>query len=183
MTEKLLLRAPSMAELDIRAGWMQDPATMSYNRGYAPFDGYDPETGCIDFPEEAWADWYETWVRGEPEHYYAYIERARDHRVLGEVCLHKTGEAWEMGVLLMADYRGRGYAKEALRLLLEEAFDRLDLPEVVNRFELSREAAVRVHLAAGFFLIPAEDGLFEFRMPKARYYQMKDHTCAMRGEE
>ena len=75
----LYLHIPTFEELWYRRKMMQDPDTMSYNRGYGlDLEGYDNETGCIAFPEKDWADWYAYFIGQEPERYYAYIVRALD---------------------------------------------------------------------------------------------------------
>ena len=44
----LYLHVPKLDELWYRKKLLEDPKTMSYNRGYElDFDGYDKETGCI----------------------------------------------------------------------------------------------------------------------------------------
>lgn len=68
MNEALKLHIPEYSELWYRQKIMNDPDTMSYNKGYnIDFDGYDKETGCIAFPEQKWADWYDYFVGNEPE--------------------------------------------------------------------------------------------------------------------
>lgn len=58
MKASLCLHVPAYEELWYRQKIMQDPDTMSYNKGYdLNFHGYDEATGCIAFPKEKWADW------------------------------------------------------------------------------------------------------------------------------
>ena len=52
-----------------------DPETMSYNAGWdVDYAGYHRDTGCIDCPDEALADWYDRWIGNEPDCFYAYIK-------------------------------------------------------------------------------------------------------------
>ncbi len=135
---------------------------MRYNRGYdLGFPGYHSETGCIDFPESDWEAWFNWFCQSEPQRYYAYIVRCSDGVFLGEVNLHQnaSGGWYDMGIVLEAAYRGKGYSTEALRLLLHEAFDRLGAIEVRNDFERDRSAALKTHLAAGFTVIGEENGI------------------------
>ena len=54
MNDILRLHVPALSELGYRQRLLADPATMAYNRGYdLSFEGYHPQTGCIDFPETA----------------------------------------------------------------------------------------------------------------------------------
>ena len=50
MNKKVYLYTPKLEELWYREQMMIDPDTMSYNKGYKEFEGYDKETGCIAFP-------------------------------------------------------------------------------------------------------------------------------------
>lgn len=157
----LTLHIPAYDELWYRQKLLADPATMGYNRGYdLGFPGYDRETGCIAFPETEWRAWYDSWVGQEPECFYAYIADG-DGRFLGEVDLYQSGEGpwYEMGVVVEDRYRGKGYGRKALALLLDYAFTTLKAGAVHNSFEVERTAALRLHLAAGFQEIGREKGV------------------------
>ena len=170
--EALTLHVPAYDELWYRRKLSEDPATMGYNKGYdLPFAGYDRETGCIAFPPSEWADWYAYFIGQEPLRYYAYIMRERDGAFLGEVNLHKEPDApwYEMGIVLEAAHRGKRYAVPALRLLLRQAFDVLHAEAVHNDFEVSRAAAIRTHLAAGFTEYRRENGVIELLITKEQY--------------
>lgn len=159
---EISLHIPTYAELWYRQKLLADPATMGYNRGYdLDFAGYDRATGCIDFPEAEWRDFWDGWCTGhDPQRFYAYVMRS-DGLFLGEVNLHRNGdEPWyEMGVVLEAAHRGKGYGRPALELLLHHAFSVLKAGAVRNSFEVERTAALKLHLAAGFREIGRENGI------------------------
>lgn len=153
MDNRLSLYVPSFEELWYREKLLNDPKTMSYNRGYdLTFPGYDKETGCIAFPKEEWQSWYNYFIGNEPERFYAYLLRNEDNTFIGEVNLHKneTFRWYEMGIVIEAAHRGRNYAEEGLSLLLDYGFNTLKADAVHNSFEVEREAALRTHKAAGF---------------------------------
>lgn len=171
---RLALYVPRLEELGYRKQLMQDPDTMSYNKGYdLDFAGYHRDTGCIDFPETEWADWHTYFVGQEPKRYYAYVMRLEDGAFVGEVNLHQSGaHPWyEMGIVLEAKYRGHGYAAEAMRLLLAHAFEALHAQAVHNYFEESRASALRSHLAAGFIQTEKENGIVDLLLTKERWLQ------------
>lgn len=158
---EISLHIPAYEEFWYRQKLMEDPATMSYNRGYdLDFAGYDRETGCIAFPETEWRASYDWLIGQEPQRFYAYVMR-EDGLFLGEVNLHRNGnEPWyEMGIVLEAAHRGRGYGRPALELLLHHAFSVLKADAVRNSFEVERTAAMKIHLAAGFREISRENGI------------------------
>ena len=170
--ERLLLHVPSFEELSYRKKLLSEPETMAYNRGYEPgYEGYHPDTGCIDFPESGWRDWYDWFVGAEPERWYAYIARREDGAFLGEVNLHRAPGAahYDMGIVLEARYRGQGYAEEALRLLLAQAFEKLGAEEVRNSFEETRAAALQTHLACGFRETGRGDGMVTLQITRDAY--------------
>lgn len=168
---RLSLHTPSYEELWYRQRMMSDPATMSYNAGYAlDFPGYHSDTGCIDFPEERWPGWYSRFIGREPEKFYAYIVRKSDGAFIGEVVLRQEGAAgrYEMGVVIEACHRGKGYSAEALRLLMDTAFKWLNAQVVCNDFERSRAAALKLHLSVGFE-IAGEDDCVHLELTRERY--------------
>ena len=169
--DRLCLHTPAFDELWYRQRMMSDPATMSYNAGYdLGFDGYHNDTGCIDFPEERWQSWYVRFIGREPEKFYAYIVRKEDGVFIGEVVLRQEGEPgrYEMGVVIEACHRGKGYSAEALHMLMDIAFNRLGARKVCNDFERSRAAALKLHLNVGFE-IAGEDNCVHLELGRDRY--------------
>lgn len=72
-------------------------------------------------------------------------------------------EDWyDMGIVIEAKHRGKGYAAEAVQLLLAHAFESLKSKAVHNAFEENRAAAVKTHLSAGFQVCKKENGIIEF---------------------
>ncbi|MDE7300012.1 MAG: GNAT family N-acetyltransferase [Lachnospiraceae bacterium] len=176
MKESLYLHIPAFEELWYRQKIMQDPDTMSYNRGYdLDFDGYDKATGCIAFPEQKWADWYARFIGQEPRRFYAYIVRESDGEFIGEVNVHRKEDAgwYDMGIVLEAKYRGKGYAADALQLLLQHAFETMDADAVHNDFEEERSAALQIHLSAGFTRCRQENGILELLLTREQYFRQK----------
>lgn len=164
------LHVPTLEELWYRQKLLGDADTMSYNKGYdLNFDGYDNETGCIDFPKEDWQGWYDYFIGRAPERYYAYI--VANGEFIGEVNVHENKEKnwYDMGIVIEAKHRGKGYAVTALKLLLEQAFDRLGAKAVHNDFEDVRNAAVKTHLAAGFKEYKRENGILELLITKEQF--------------
>lgn len=147
------LYIPQLKDLRFRQELQADPATMSYNAGWdVDFPGYHRDTGCVDFPESKWASWHAAWVNREPKRFYAYIQRSADGMWLGEVNFHYVPEKdwWDMGIVLCASCRGKGYGTPALRLLLDHAFRDCGVTRVHNDFEPARAAAGKIHRDAGF---------------------------------
>lgn len=137
----LRLVLPDREGCAFRQALMADPETMRYNAPWFP-----PE-GTIPFPEDAWDEWLDAWCGHEPERFCAFLAQ-EDGTLVGEVCWHHHGAG--MGVIILAKYRGRGYGAQALQLLMDRAFTHPEIPFLENNFESERDAALRLHLRAGF---------------------------------
>ena len=169
---RLCLHVPELNEFWYRKKLMEDPETMSYNRGYdLDFAGYDKGTGCIAFPDEEWESCYNYFVGHEPERFYAYLVNTENGEFVGEVNAHKSvGHDWyDMGIVIEAKHRGKGYANEGLRLLLHHAFIDMGAMAVHNSFEKSRNAALKAHEHAGFCKYSEENGVIELAITKERF--------------
>lgn len=146
------LYVPKVDDLWFRAECMNDPSTMSYNAGYdLTFDGYHYDTGCIDFPESS----YDTWARDKlsnPNFYYAYIVDKDTKRFVGYLNFNINSEnkSATMGIVIKSNYRGQGYMRPALNLMIEEARKRDNLHTLLDTVPASRKPALNVFLSAGF---------------------------------
>ena len=130
---------------------------MAYNRGYdLDAEGYHQDTGCVDFPEQQWQGWHSHWAGREPERFYAYLKQS-DGSFVGEVNFHRAEDACSIGIVIDTRYRGKGYCKQGLELLIDRA-RRAGVKRLRNEFEYSRIAAMKGHLAAGFLPAGAHDG-------------------------
>lgn len=176
---RLCLHVPELNEFWYRKKLMEDPETMSYNRGYdLDFAGYDKGTGCIAFPEEEWESCYNYFVGHEPERFYAYLVNTENGEFVGEVNAHKSvGHDWyDMGIVIEAKHRGKGYANEGLRLLLHHAFIDMGAMAVHNSFEKSRNAALKAHEHAGFCKYSEENGVIELAIAKEQLLNTETET-------
>lgn len=123
---------------------------MSYNAGYdVSYFGYHYNTGCIDFPKEKWRDTYNK--RINENRYFAYIKDCTINRYVGYVNYqyNKNDNIYECGVLIESKYRGKGYSKDALRLLVKEA-NKNGVDYLYDTFEKDRENTLKIFLDVGF---------------------------------
>lgn len=180
--EKLELYIPTLDELWFYQKMMSDPETMSYNANWdVDYKGYHKDTGCIDFPESEWTEWYEHWINNEPERFFAYIKRA-DGTWIGNINFHYTPEQdwWDMGIVIYAPYRGNGYAVLALRLMMEHAFRDCGVTRLHNDFEIERPAGLKIHIAAGFHEAGVEDGIQQVVLTREEYMDQSEFSGGLR---
>ena len=164
----LELRVPGLREMNVRAQWLADPATMAYNRNQ-PIDaeGYDRETGCIDFPMGDWRYWREIWLYQEPDRFSAYLRDIDSGEFVGECCYYadERPNTVCVGILIAAKHRRKGYAAEGLKLLCERAFKREEIQCVC--VELPEDSfAMRAYRTAGFQIVEKANGIV--RMEKRK---------------
>ena len=151
-------------------GWfyekmMSDPATMAYNSPWFPPDG------CIPEADAEWKGLQANWIGHEPERFYAYLQRKSDAAFVGDVNFHYTPDKdwWDMGIVIYAPERGKGYGKQGLQLLVERAFRVAGISRLHNDFEATRDAAYRIHKAVGFREIGREAGTIQLLLTKEDY--------------
>lgn len=121
---------------------------MAYNIGYGETDG----TGCIDFSENKWNNWFSQWVNNMPERYYAYIIKTDENTPVGEVALRYVNEkkSYCVNIIVEAKYRGKGFSEQALKLLIDTAFNQLGADKIFDDFPKSRKAAEKLFKKVGF---------------------------------
>lgn len=147
-------------------GWfyvrmMSDPATMAYNAPWFPPDG------CIPDPEGEWNDLQADWIGQEPKRFYAFLQRSADGAFVGDVNYHYNPRRdwWDMGIVIYAPERGKGYGRQGLRLLVEKAFAD-GVRRLHNDFETDRAAACRIHRAVGFREVGRQKGLVQLELTR-----------------
>ena len=108
---------PKLEEYDYYKKLLSDPKTMSYNAGYnVSYSGYHYDTGCIDFD-------YDKWVNNLNNNYFAYIKDTEKKEYIGYVNYNKSNDNHECGIVIEDKYRGLGYAKDSLKLLIKDAYN------------------------------------------------------------
>lgn len=147
----IYLKKPSIEELKIRQKWLLDKETMSYNAGYdIKFPGYNYTTGTIEKSEDELKKWYLKW--NNKDSYFAYIIDADVKIPVGEIYFYYNNEyeIYNVGVLIDAKYRGKGYAFSALKELERVAFEEYNVKVLSDFIPLNRKSAIKIFEKAGF---------------------------------
>ncbi|MFT3889055.1 MAG: GNAT family N-acetyltransferase [Arachnia sp.] len=148
---EIRFRVPERADFPVRQRWLADPRFMSYNAGWridAP--GYDPESGCIDWPEERWTAFEERLALPESTQGYYFVEDASSGEALGHAHYLIEGSEAAIGLNIAPDHRGEGLGHRVLAMLIDHISARTSADTVVNEFEDERAPALRIHQRAGF---------------------------------
>lgn len=139
------LKTPLLKDLQYRQDLLSDPDTMGYNSGYElGLDNYNYETGCIDFDKSRWNDWYERKVNC-PRAYYSYVYS--DEIPVGEVFCSESGE---VSIIVESKHRSKGYAKQALDLLIPILFENFEYKTLSDNIPEYRKGAVALFKSYGF---------------------------------
>ena len=138
MIDELQLYIPRSDDGWFYVKMMSDPETMAYNAPWFPPDG------CIPDPDSGWVELQKSWIGKAPERFYAFLQRKTDGAFVGDVNYHHNPkQSWcDMGIVIFAPERGKGYGKQGLRLLLDRAFKVDGVSCLHNDFEDARIAAV-----------------------------------------
>ncbi len=148
------LYVPKLEDYWYEAKVESDPESMSYNAGYdVSYYGYHYDTGCIDFPKSRWEEVYNKRIR--ENRYFAYIKDIDINEYVGYVNYQLVDEKWECGIVIEAKFRGKGYAKAALKLLCEEAKNN-GITELYDNFEIDRDNTLDLFKSVGFEVVKEE---------------------------
>jgi RimJ/RimL family protein N-acetyltransferase len=176
MENRLYLHVPSFNELYYRKQILSQPHTMAYNRGYQlGLTNYDNKTGCIDFRNEFWNEWYSRWISNEPERFYAYITDIKSNNYIGEVSFryNNSSNSHCIGIVIEAKYRGKGYCAEGLIKLAEKAFEDFGIDKLRNDIPIERKSAILGHKKAGFKEIGIAYGNCILELSKDEYLKLE----------
>ena len=113
---ELIAFTPKIEDLWFREMLLGDPETMSYNSAWG---------GTIPFPKEKQNDWYDFWIINHDgnDRFYRYLLEENSNEFVGEIAYHldKQKGIYLANIIILAKYRGKGYGKRGLSLLLQAA--------------------------------------------------------------
>ena len=138
-TSKIELHVPKFEELCFRQKLYSDLETMNY--GDSPFD----------FSVVQWQAWFDKWVKNPKDRFYAYLIDKETGKPVGDVNYHYDEQLYEfmIGVVILGECRGRGFAQDGLKLLCEKA--KTDgIKKLCNLIPKNRESAIYIHKKFGF---------------------------------
>ena len=110
----LKLVKPKFKELDFRQKLLADEETMSYNAKWG---------GTINFSTDRWYRWYDDWIKHPNGCFYRYLYSEKLNAFVGETAFHFDNEfkCYICDIIIKHCYRGQGFGKTGLTLLLDEA--------------------------------------------------------------
>lgn len=161
--KNIKLYQPKENELDFAKNILNDPATMAYNKGYdVNFPGYNKETGTIIPSDRYWKKWYDLYFTNPGDYFYAYIYDKDLMAFVGDVNFHPSKlnlHARDIGIVIKDEFRGQGYGKIGLKLLIKKAFSFDCIKALSNNFEKERISALKIHKDLGFKILDESNGI------------------------
>ena len=151
--KNIVLYIPKIEDYWYEEKIQSDPLSMNYNAGYdVSYYGYHYDTGCIDFPNEKWQETFDK--RKNENKYFAYIKDNDLNEFVGYVNYHynKNDDRYECGILIDSQHRGKGYSKDALKLLCNTARNS-GVKELYDNFELDRGNTLNIFKEVGFEIV------------------------------
>lgn len=141
-TERLILRKPRSADMDELFGFLGDPKAMAFT--------HTDETWRACRKRVLVHEWFRRRDGAAP---WVVVDRA-DGKIIGWGGLYKDpfdkGWGYEVGYYFHPSVWGRGFASEVVASALDEADERLFLPEVWAMAHPENTASRRVLDKAGF---------------------------------
>ena len=145
LTDRLLLRAPALADLDALVARRNDPAVAEYQDWLLPFEresGRQLLAGLTAMDGPTRGEWWMVTV----------VDRDRPDAPLGDVAVHLSddGRAAEIGYTFAVANHGRGYATEAVAAILDHLFDDVGVRRVSASLHPDNVASAMLLERTGF---------------------------------
>lgn len=141
-SERLHLRALEPEDLEVLYRWENDPAIWGEGSMIPPFSRYDLK----QYIANALDIFTSRTLR-------LVVEERESRKAVGFIDLfdfEPISSRVELGILLFEDYRGMGYAKEAVGLVRNYVFDYLHCHQIIARANVKNEASLSLFRQSGF---------------------------------
>jgi len=156
------LRSPKLIEMDYIRWLWSDSETMK------------PVGGPVILSDKQAVNWFSHWVDPGRESACYFLIFNKQERPVGEISFRdydaKTGSAM-FNVKIAADERGKGFAREAMKLFLNWYFLTYGGKEMIDDLDLKNTSGQKALLRSGFSHVPTVDRVYRLRMTREEYSQ------------
>jgi len=142
-TDRLVMRPLTMEDADFVFQHFRDPRVTEYLMDEPPVADYAQAQAIINFYLEPEGNSHNRWG----------IVRNTDSRLIGSCGYHKWMKAYfraEIGYDLSPDFWGQGYMTEALRAVIRNGFDRMELNRIDALVYSGNSRSLRLLRKLGF---------------------------------
>jgi UDP-4-amino-4,6-dideoxy-N-acetyl-beta-L-altrosamine N-acetyltransferase len=140
-SEKIIIRAIEKTDLSTIAAWRSDPDMYDYFYEFLPISTHQQER------------WYEQQLANRDEINFAVADH--EGKLIGTVSIYhidRRNRKAEWGRLIIGDKncKGKGIGKEIERLVIQYAFDHLNLHKLYCEVIVSNDKVIAMHHGFGF---------------------------------
>ena len=143
VNDRIRLRAMEPEDLELICEMENDPQQWDISNFTVPYSRYVMKQYMENSQCDMFAD----------KQLRMMVVRLEDHATIGTIDItdfspmHARGE---VGIVIRKEFRGAGYAKDALTLLCDYAFDFLRMKQLVVHIATDNEASMRLFASCGF---------------------------------
>lgn len=137
------LRALEPGDVDLLYQWENDPEVWHLSNTLTPFSRFDLEQYVLNAGNDVFAD----------KQVRLMIAERNTGNTVGAIDLFEFNPSCQrvgVGILLAGAYRGKGYAAEALDLVLEYCFETLRVHQVFANIAETNHKSIRLFEKLGF---------------------------------
>jgi len=141
-SEKIVLRAPEPEDIDFLYQLENDEKLWYVSQTFRPFSRFEMEQYVL----MAEKDPYES-------HQVRFMINLKSGDTIGTVDLFEIdtyNKRAGVGIVIVEDYRERGFASEALKLVKSYCFDQLNLHQLYCNIEVDNTVSIELFKKAGF---------------------------------
>ncbi|OGV45260.1 MAG: hypothetical protein A2X46_14750 [Lentisphaerae bacterium GWF2_57_35] len=155
---RVYLREHTMADCRPYCEWQTDPEVMKF------------ADKPVQSKEEALAGLVESVAQqadGERRKYFMAVVLKGSDEMIGDVGITRNERGFgDMGWFLRRAYWGKGYATEAVLLLIQYAAERLNLKKIFASCHRANKASERIMIKCGFTLFTSNEGRLYYMLDK-----------------
>jgi len=144
--ENLILRVPEPADIDFILKMENDPETWHFGNTVIPYSRYQIEQWVLSTQHDIYAErQLRMMIETKPGN--------EKNRLIGAIDLfdfESRHRRSSIGILIVPDERGKGYAAEALQLLVNYCFSILEIHQLFCTVTVDNSASIRLFEQAGF---------------------------------
>jgi len=141
-SEKIVLRAPEPEDIDFLYQLENDEKLWYVSQTFRPFSRFEMEQYVL----MAEKDPYES-------HQVRFMINLKSGDTIGTVDLFEIdpyNKRAGVGIVIVEDFRERGFAYEALKLVISYCFDQLNLHQLYCNIEVDNTVSIELFKKAGF---------------------------------
>lgn len=146
---QIALRAPEPADVDLLYDWENDQKIWHLSNTKVPFSRFDLEQYVLSSEKDIYA-------AKQARFMIDLISRDDAAKTIGSIDLFDFDPAnlrAGIGILISAEKRKQGYASQALKQLIEYAFNTLNLHQLYCNITENNEASLKLFQGEGFTII------------------------------